>query len=135
MTPDSPSQNLTFTVDFHFFKGKSYCDGFVLESSLSKKIGAKYRFLVRDAKSEEFVCPEGMDVPLSTDESHEAIEKLGGSVAGNEFIFEAFDSDGHRLFTTEFNAEENFPIEGYEADRITVTSYSWTFELPKEVMV
>ena len=127
--PKTSKRRFEFTVDFHFFKGKAFCDGFTFESDISKAIAAMYRIVVQKKHGGAFETIPSMEEPMTQDEVHAAIEKMGGSVEGTAFIFEVFTGN-QRVYTTQFNADENFPLDGYEADRISVSSFSWSFDLP-----
>ncbi len=134
MSPSTDKNRLTFSVDFHFFKGKAFCDGFMLETPLSKKIGAKYKMMVKEPKKDGFSELKGLEKPMDQGSFHKALQTLGGHAEGTEFVFEVFDSEDRRIFFTQFNAAENFPLDGYESDFISVNSMSWSFDLPKNLV-
>lgn len=78
---------------------------------------------------------KGMEKPMTQDEIRKVIDEVHkGYLSGMEFIFEVFDKTGERnLFGTKFDAKEKIPPEGYGNEHLVVTSFTWSFPLPKDL--
>ena len=125
----------SFTTDFHFQNGKAYFTGFVMETKISDEIGAKYRVLLKKPGTDDFWTMTGMEDPMTQDDIHNVIENTHhGSVASDEFVFEVFDRDDGKLFNTKFIASERIPAGGYCNDKLVITTFSWVFDLPYDLV-
>jgi hypothetical protein len=131
---DHKENRLSFTTDFHFQNGVAYFEGFILETVVSNRIGAKYRVLVKNPKDNHFYTMKGMEEPLKQDEIRKVMdERYKGSIGADEFAFEVFDNTGQKkLFAIRFNAKEKIPSDGYSTDKLVVTSFCWAFDMPKD---
>ncbi len=128
----SSSDQLSFTVSFHYQNGVSYFDGFILETVVSENIGAKYRVLVKKPGTDDFYTMKGMEEPMNQDGIDVVLrEKHNGSIPAKEFVFQVFDNSGSKkLFESKFNVAERIPQDGYGSDKMVVNSFSWSFDLP-----
>jgi hypothetical protein len=127
---DPKDEGMSFTADFDFASGKAFFTGFALETVVSKKIGAKYRVLVKNPADGFFYTMKGMEEPLTQDEiDHVLKERYKGAIMAEEFAFEVFDRTGEKIFATKFNAADKIPPDGFNPEKMVFTSFSWPFPL------
>ncbi|GEM_PF-5319451 len=127
---DPKHERMSFTVDFNFESGKAFFTGFAMETVVSKKIGAKYRVLVKNPVDGFFYTMKGMEEPLTQDEIDQVLkERYKGAIMAEEFAFEVFDGTGEKIFATKFNAADKIPADGFNPQKMVFTNFSWAFEL------
>ncbi|MDD4319431.1 MAG: hypothetical protein PHW10_03865 [Candidatus Peribacteraceae bacterium] len=127
---DQKLERMSFTVNFNFQSGKAFFTGFAMETVVSKKIGAKYRVLVKNPADGFFYTMKGMEEPMTQDKIDQVLEeRYKGALMAEEFAFEVFDRSGEKIFATRFNALDKISADGFSSEKIVFTNFSWPFEL------
>lgn len=131
MDKEQQSRKFSFTIDFNYSRGVAHCGGPIMETVVSRGIGAKYRVGVKDTENHCKTFP-GLSEPQDFDTISKAFDKHG-SLSGKVFVFEVFDRESQPLFSTEFDAAERCPADGYASDKMVCTSFSYLFDLPERL--
>lgn len=127
---DPKNERMGFEVNFHFQTGKAFFTGFGFEDVVSKKIGAKYRVLVKNPADGYFYTMKGMEEPMNQDQIDQVLkDRYTGAIMADEFAFEVFNRQGEKIFATKFNAVEKMSPDAFNPEKTTWTHFSWSFEL------